>query len=205
MAAIDPRIDDYISKAPDFAKPILNHLRSIVHTACPDVKETMKWSFPHFDYAGGILCSMAAFKQHCTFGFWLGSKMKDPDKLLAPVGERTAMGHFGRIKTLANLPSDKVLIKYIHEAMGLNEKGVKIAKKVKPEAQKEIEVPSYFSDALKQNPTALAAFGKFSPSQKKEYLEWITEAKTEATRNKRMETALEWIGEGKSRNWKYAR
>lgn len=203
MAAIDPRIDEYISKAADFAKPILSHLRDVIHTACPNVEETMKWSFPHFQYAGSILCSMAAFKQHCAFGFWLGSKMKDPDKILAAVAERTAMGHFGQIKSLGDLPSDEVLIKYIREAMVLNEEGVKIAKKVKPAVGKEIEVPSYFLDALKQSPAALSAFQKFSPSHKKEYLEWITEAKTEATRDKRMATAIEWIGEGKSRHWKY--
>ncbi|MCW3107296.1 MAG: hypothetical protein JWQ09_1802 [Segetibacter sp.] len=203
MAAIDHRVDEYISKAADFAKPILNHLRNVIHIACPDVKETMKWSFPNFEYAGRILCSMAAFKQHCTFGFWLGSKMKDPDKLLSAVGEKTAMGHFGQIKTLDDLPPDRVLIKYIKEAMKLNEEGVKITKKVKPATQKEMEVPSYFLEAIKQNPAAFSTFGKFSPSHKKEYLEWITEAKTEATRNKRITTALEWIGEGKSRNWKY--
>ncbi len=203
MAAIDPRIDEYISKAEDFAKPILNHLRAVIHTACPGVKETMKWSFPHFEYAGGILCSMAAFKQHCAFGFWLGSKMKDPEKLLAKVGERSAMGHFGKIKNLGDLPSDEVLIKYIKEAMALNAEGVKISKKVKDAIQKEMEVPSYFLDALKQNSAALSAFEKFSPSHKKEYVEWINEAKTEVTRDKRIATALEWIGEGKSRHWKY--
>lgn len=203
MVAIDPRIDEYISKAADFAKPILTHLRNVVHTACPDVVETMKWAFPHFQYAGGILCSMAAFKQHCAFGFWLGSKMKDPDKLLAAAGERTAMGHFGQIKSLGDLPTDEILIKYIKEAMALNEDGVKITKKANPAVQKDIEVPSYFLDALKQRPAALTAFEKFSPSHKKEYVEWITEAKTEVTRSKRIANAVEWIGDGKSRHWKY--
>ena len=128
MPVIDPRIDEYISRSAEFAKPILSHLRSVVHKACPGVTETMKWSFPHFDYAGSILCSMASFKQHCTFGFWLGSLMPDPDKILSAVGEKTAMGHFGQIKSMKDLPSDKVLIKYIKEAMALNEKGIKIKK-----------------------------------------------------------------------------
>ena len=203
MPTIDPRIDEYIAKSADFAKPILNHIRSIVHKACPNVKETMKWSFPHFEYAGGILCGMASFKQHCALSFWLASLMSDPDKLLAPVGERTSMGNFGQIKSVYDLPSDEVLIKYIKEAMALNEKGAKLPKKEKAAASKEIEIPSYFSDALKQNETALEAFENFSPSHKREYLEWITEAKTEATRNKRIATTIEQLVEGKSRHWKY--
>ncbi|MEJ7678389.1 MAG: YdeI/OmpD-associated family protein [Segetibacter sp.] len=204
MPAQDPRLDDYISKSADFAKPVLTYLRDIVHKACPAVNETMKWSFPNFEYAGGILCSMAAFKQHCTFGFWLASLMTDPDKLLA-VGEKTSMGHFGQIKSVADLPSEEVLVKYIKEAMALNEKGAKIQRKEKAAATKEVEIPPYFLDALKENKAAFTAFEKFSPSHKKEYLEWITEAKTEATRNKRIATALEWLEEGKSRNWKYSK
>lgn len=203
MASIDPRIDDYISGSAEFAKPILQHLRNVIHTACPDVTETIKWSFPNFEYAGAILCSMAAFKQHCTFGFWLGSLMPDPDNLLKTGSEKTSMGHLGQLKSRADLPADEVLIRYIKEAMALNEKGIK-AKKEKTPAPKKIETPAYFLDALKQNPTALLAYEKFSPSQKKEYVEWMTEAKTEATRTKRMAT-VEWIAEGKTRNWKYAR
>src|SRR5215210_4745794 len=203
MAIQDPRVDEYISKSADFAKPILNHLRDIVHEACPAVKETMKWRFPNFEYAGGILCSMAAFKQHCTFGFWLASLMTDPDRLLT-LGEKTAMGHLGQIKNIADLPPEKVLVKYIKEAMLLNETGAKISKKKVSEI-KEVEVPPYFLDALRQNKTAYSTFEKFSPSHKKEYLEWITEAKSEATRNKRIATALEWLEEGKPRLWKYSK
>ncbi len=129
---------------------------------------------------------MAAFKQHCTFGFWLASLMTDPYKLLA-VGEKASMGHFGRINKVADLPSEKVLIAYIKEAMALNEKGAKIPRKEKAAATKEIEVPAYFLDALKQNEAAFSTFEKFSPSHKKEYLEWITEAKTEATRIKELQ------------------
>lgn len=202
MPTADPRIDEYILKSADFAKPILKHLRQVVHNACPDVKETMKWSFPHFEYAGSILCSMASFKQHCAFGFWLGSLMSDPKKIMSAVGEKTAMGHFGQIKDVSDLPSDQVLIKYIKEAMTLNKKGVK-ARKEKPIQTKEIEIPSYFQEALKNNKKAFEAFNKFSPSHRKEYLEWITEAKTEATRDKRVARTLEWLTEGKPRHWKY--
>jgi uncharacterized protein YdeI (YjbR/CyaY-like superfamily) len=203
MPTNNPRVDEYISKSADFAKPILTYLREIVHKACPNVQETIKWNFPNFEYAGGILCSMAAFKQHCAFGFWLASLMTDPEKLLT-IGEKTAMGHLGQIKNVADLPPEKVLIRYIKEAMLLNEKGAKISKKKVTEI-KEVEVPPYFLDALRQNETAYSNFEKFSPSHKKEYLEWITEAKSEATRNKRIATALEWLEEGKPRLWKYSK
>ncbi len=196
------KFDEYILEAADFAKPILTHLRSIIHKACPQVKETIKWSFPNFEYSGSILCSMAAFKQHCTFGFWLGSLMNDRHGLLSNVGEKTAMGHFGQIKSLEDLPSDSILVEYIKEAMSLIEKGVKVQKKEKVQL-KEPEIPDYFKSALQTNNTALSYFEKLSPSHKKEYLEWITEAKTETTRNKRVATAVEWMEEGKSRNWKY--
>jgi uncharacterized protein YdeI (YjbR/CyaY-like superfamily) len=202
MPTYDHRIDAYISRSAEFAQPILNHLREVVHKACPNVEETIKWGFPHFDYAGSILCSMAAFKQHCTFGFWLGSIMPDPNKILLAVGEKTSMGHFGPLKQLEDLPPEKILVKYIKEAMSLTDKGIKI-KKEKPAEVKDIKIPDYFSDALKKNAKAFEAYQKFSPSAKKEYLEWITEAKTIATRDKRIATALEWLEEGKPRHWKY--
>lgn len=201
MPTIDLRIDEYIIKSADFAKPILTYLRALVHTACPEVKEAIKWGCPHFEYADNILCSMAAFKQHCAFAFWLASLMQDPDKILE-AGKKKSMGHIGAIKSLNDLPPDNVLIKYIEAAMALIEKGVK-PKKEKSAASKEIQIPSYFLDALKQNNKALTTFENFSSSNKKEYLEWITEAKTEATRTKRIAAAIEWLQEGKSRNWKY--
>lgn len=197
MPTTDPRIDAYIEKSAEFAKPILEHLRKLVHKACPDVEETWKWSFPHFDYKG-VLCSMAAFKQHATFGFWKQSLMEQD----AFPSEKTAMGSFGRITSLKDLPSDKVMIGLIHQAMELNEKGVKVEKK-KPAARKELIVPDDLKKALSKNKKAQAQFDKFSYSHKKEYVEWITEAKTEPTRNKRLATTIEWLAEGKSRNWKY--
>lgn len=202
MQTYNPQIDEYISRSGYFAKPVLTYLRDIVHKACPGVKEAMKWSFPNFEYAGGILCSMAAFKQYCTFGFWRASLMEDPEKLLALAGERSSMGQLGQIKSVADLPPEEVLVRYIKEAMELNEKGTKVPRKEKP-ALKEIEIPPYFLEALEQNKSASDTFAKLSPSHKKEYLEWITEAKTEVTRNKRMAAAVEWLKEGKPRNWKY--
>lgn len=197
----DTRISVYIEKSSDFAKPILNHLRELVHKACPVVEETWKWSFPHFDYKGEMMCSMAAFKQHCAFGFWKASLMKDYEKIFS-VKEKSSMGHLGQIKNLKDLPPDKVLLSCIKEAMKLNDQGIKVVK-AKPVTKKEIKTPAYLTEALKKNKKALVTFEDLSPSHKREYIEWLTEAKTETTRNKRLESALEWMSEGKSRNWKY--
>lgn len=202
MATKDKRIDAYIARSADFAKPILNHLRTLVHKACPDVEETMKWSFPHFDYKG-MLCSMAAFKQHCAFSFWKASLMKD-SRLMEKAKSEEAMGHLGKITMIKDLPSDKIFMGYIKEAMKLNDEGVKVVK-ARPVKTKEVEVPGYFLAFLKKNRKAWANFEKFPPSHKKEYILWITEARQEATKEKRMAQALEWISEGKSRNWKYER
>jgi uncharacterized protein YdeI (YjbR/CyaY-like superfamily) len=202
MKNTDARIDAYIEKSEDFAKPILKHLRELVHAACPEIVETMKWSFPHFDYKG-IVCSMAAFKQHCAFGFWKASLMQDAHKILT--GSDEAMGQMGRIESLKDLPADKILISYIKEAVQLNERGIKLPAKSKAAENEPLNVPDYFTATLKENKKAFDAFENFSRSHRKEYVEWITEAKTEATRNRRMATAIEWLAEGKSRNWKYER
>ncbi len=202
MSQTDPRIDAYISKSADFAQPILNHLRQLVHRASPQIKETMKWSMPFFEYKG-TLCNMAAFKEHCSFGFWKGAMLADPDKILN-VKEDNSMGQLGRITSLDDLPADELLIQYIHEAILLNEQGVKVPK-AKPVAKTELLVPEYFMEFLKEYPQAQENFEKGSYSHKKEYVDWIVEAKTEATRQKRMQTAVEWLTEGKSRNWKYQR
>jgi uncharacterized protein YdeI (YjbR/CyaY-like superfamily) len=195
----DTRVDAYFDKAHPFAKPILHHLRELIHTTCPDVEETIKWSFPHFDYKGAF-CSIASFKEHCSFGFWKASLMKDAHKMKG--NNEDAMGIAGKIKRLSDLPPDNILIGWIKEAMKLNEEGVKLAARKKTEIT-ELVIPDYFTKVLSKNKKALKIFETFSPSHKKEYLQWITEAKTEDTRNRRMETALEWIGEGKGKNWKY--
>lgn len=200
MGKYDKQVDAYIAKSADFAKPILEHLRELVHEAVPDIEETIKWGFPHFDYKG-IMCSMAAFKNHSSFGFWKGAIMKDPHGVMSIVG-KTSMGSFDKIVSLKDLPSDKILKQYIREAAKLNEDDVKLVK-AKPKALKSVEVPAYFLKELKKNKKALETFQNFSNSNKKDYVEWITGAKTEDTRESRMETALEWIAEGKIRNWKY--
>lgn len=201
MATTDPRIDAYIAKSAPFAQPILTHLRKLVHKACPQAEEKMKWSMPHFDYKGEMMCSMAAFKQHCSFGFWKAALMKDP-ALMATAKSEVAMGHLGRITSLKDLPSDKQMIAYIKEAMKLNDEGIKVAKE-KPAASKVVKTPTDLMAALKKNKKALANFEKYPPSHKKEYILWIEEAKREETRAKRIEQTVEWVAEGKQRNWKY--
>ena len=200
MGKRDKRVDTYILKSADFAIPILNHLRELVHSACPDVEETLKWSFPHFNYKG-IMCSMASFKQHCAFGFWKAALMKDKS-LVANAKSEVAMGHLGKITSLKDLPNDKKMISYIKEAMKLNDMGVKVEKM--KTVRKETPVPAYFAKALTRNKKAKKVFDEFSASHRREYLEWITEAKTETTRDKRVATTLAWLEEGKSRNWKYS-
>jgi uncharacterized protein YdeI (YjbR/CyaY-like superfamily) len=197
MAQKDPRIDAYIAKSADFAQPVLRHLRELVHRVCPDVQETMKWSAPHFMYKG-MLCGMASFKTHCTFGFWKGSLVFDDN------GDRSAMGHYGRITSLDSLPSDRELTGHIRKAVKLNDEGRKVARPARGPA-KPLKVPADFAAALRKSKRARAAFDAFSPSHRNEYVEWVTEAKTEATRQKRLDTAVEWIADGKSRNWKYMR
>lgn len=197
----DERIDVYIEKSAEFAQPILNHLRAIIHKAVPDVHETMKWSFPHFEYKKSILCSMASFKQHCSFGFWLGSLMNDTDNILKSVGE-SGMGQFGKITKIEDLPSEEIITQYIYQAVQLIDSGAKLIKKPAT-TSKEIEIPTILQEALSLNEKAKATFEKFSPSHRKEYIAWILEAKTEATRERRVVTTIEWLSEGKSRNWKY--
>ncbi|WP_114779159.1 YdeI/OmpD-associated family protein [Botryobacter ruber] len=201
MQNTDPRITAYIEKAEPFAQPILHHLRQLVHQACPDITETIKWGFPHFEFKG-IVCSMAAFKKHCAFTFFKASLLTDPYQLLA-VADRASMGHLGQLKSPADLPSDEIMLQYIAEAVKLNQDNVKAPSKAKAGAKQELVVPMYFQEALEQNGQAKAAFENFSYSHRKEYVSWLTEAKTDATREKRMATALEWLAEGKSRNWKY--
>ena len=202
MATREKKIDAYIARSADFAKPILNHIRDLVHKACPDVEEKMKWSMPFFDYKGEMLCHIASFKQHAVMGFWKASLMKD-SILIENAKSETAMGHLGIITSLKELPTDKKITAWIKEAMQLTDKGIKLPAKAKPADKKELVVPDYFSKAIAKNKKAKQIFENFPPSHKKEYLMWITEAKTEETRSKRIATALELMAEGKSRLWKY--
>jgi uncharacterized protein YdeI (YjbR/CyaY-like superfamily) len=193
--------DAYIAKAAPFARPILTRLRKYVHTGCPEVEETIKWGSPHFDYKG-IFCGMAAFKSHVAFGFWKGSLLMNGKKTLGKSNEK-AMGQFGCIRSLDDLPSEKTMIGIVRRAAELHDEGVKVIRKSTP--RPALSTPAYFKAALRKSPKALAVFDGFSPSHRREYVEWVTEAKTEATRTKRLEAAVAWMAEGKSRNWKYER
>lgn len=204
MPVTDKRIDVYILNAEGFAQPILNHLRSLVHASCPDVVETIKWSFPHFEYNGAILCSMAAFKKHCAFTFWKASLMTDKYKIFAR-HEKAVMGHFGRIEKLSDLPSDKILLSYLKEAVKLNKEKTTLPAVPKSAPGKPVDAPEYLLKAITKNKQASIAYSKLSPSHKKEYIEWVTAAKTEPTRDKRINTMLQWLEEGKSRNWKHTK
>ena len=203
MGKKDPRVDAYIKKSAGFARPILTHLRSVVHAGCPDVEETLKWGFPHFMHKG-ILCSMAAFKGHCAFGFWKESLLADMQPIRTAVGDQ-AMGQFGRITALIDLPDERTLTRLVSEAATLNDRGIKVPRRARPKKPPALRVPDWFMSALRRNRRALATFEGFNYSRKKDYVEWVTEARRDLTRTSRLETALAWMAEGKERHWKYAR
>ena len=193
---MDKRIDAYIAKSPEFARPILTRIREIVHEGCPECEETLKWNAPTFMYKDAILCGMVSFKQHCIFHFWKGT-------LVVPSADKEgAGGQFGKLTKVSDLPPKKELFGYIKKAMALNEAGIKETKRpIKPKPA--LATPKELTAALKKNKAALATFVDFSPSAKREYVEWIVDAKTDDTRAKRIAQAVEWIAEGKKRNWKY--
>ena len=198
MVTKDPRIDAYIAKSADFAKPILKHLRKVVHAGCPDVVETMKWSMPHFDHKG-LMCGMAAFKEHCGFGFWKADLVLDRGE----DRETSGIGSFGPVRSLADLPNEKTLVGYVKKAAALHEAGVQVPRRIQPKKRKPLPMPADFAAALKKNAKARKTFEDFSPSHRREYIEWITEAKREETRKERLAKSLKWLAEGKARNWKY--
>lgn len=197
MGHSDPRIDAYITRAAPFAQPILAHLRAVVHQACPDVEETIKWGMPFFLHAG-LLCHMAAFKQHVAFGFWLG------ERVAATGQESAAMGQFGRIAALADLPPKRSLIALVRKAAALNEAGAKSPTRARPATPRPApELPQELAAALAHDAAAQAAFAALSPSHRREYAEWIAEAKRAETRERRVAATLLRLSEGKPLNWKY--
>ena len=200
MGKRDRRIDAYIAKSADFARPILTQLREVVHEACPDVEETMKWNLPHFMYHG-MMAGMASFKNHATFGFWKGSLVVDDKTEKAQSG----MGQFGRLTKVSDLPSKKVLASLVKKAMKLNESGTKVERPLKHAPKKAISMHPEFRAALARNKKAKTAFEGMSPSHRKEYMEWIVEAKRDETRATRLKKTIEQLSEGKSRHWKYAK
>ena len=201
MATKNPRVDAYIEKAAPFAQPVLKHLRTLIHKTCPEVEETIKWGMPSFEYKG-IWCGFASFKGHCTFGFWKAGIMKDAGVLLGKES-KSAMGNLGRITSMKDLPSDKIIIGWLKESMKLNDDGIKVPKAVTKHEKKEVVTPGWFITAVKKNKKAWTTFENASPSFKKEYVQWVTEAKTDETKDKRLKQSIEWMAEGKHRNWKY--
>ena len=193
----DPRIDAYIARQGDFARPILEHLRNAVHAACPECEETLKWSMPTFMYKGEMLGSMAAFKAHATFGFWKGSLVVGDTN-----EQKSAMGQFGKLESIDDLPAPDVLDQLIRKAMTLNEAGIKVKRPVK-HPKPELEMPDDLRAALDGNPAAKTTYDGFPPSAKRDYLEWVIEAKRPETRAKRLTDAVQWMSEGKRRHWKY--
>jgi uncharacterized protein YdeI (YjbR/CyaY-like superfamily) len=202
----DKRVDAYIANAAPFAQPVLTHLRTLIHKACPDVVEEMKWGRPFFLYGGTIVGNMSAFKEHCSFGFWgaeMGKVLKAEGLLL-----EGSMGSLGRITSVKDLPTDKKMLGYLREAVALIDTGqgetvMAVARRVVKAPKPPIEAPAEFTAALKKSKAANKAFEAFSPSCKREYVEWIAEAKRPETRERRITQAVEWIAEGKQRNWKY--
>jgi uncharacterized protein YdeI (YjbR/CyaY-like superfamily) len=195
----DPRVDAYIAGARPFAQPILRRIRKAVHAGCPEVVETIKWGMPSFEHKGPLV-GMAAFKAHCTLGFWKASLMKT----VAKGRVREAMGQFGRFESIDDVPAEGELARMVREAAALNEAGARVPRPRKAPKPPPTVPPDVLA-ALAKKKGALAAWQKFPPSHQREYIEWITEAKTEATRSRRLAAALEWVAEGKGRNWKYER
>lgn len=204
--SFDPRVDAYIAKSKPFAQPILFAIRQAVHKACPGVAETMKWSRPFFEYKGAIVGNMSAFNQHCSFGFWgeeISAVLRDIHAL-----KPGAMGSLGRLTSVKDLPSRKEMLSVLRQAVAFIDRGeytspIAARHKVVKTPLPAVETPPEFAKALKANRKAALAFAAFSPSCRKEYLEWIADAKRAQTRDKRIATAVEWISEGKQRNWKY--
>lgn len=204
--SMNPKVDAYIEKAKPFAQPILEHLRGLMHKGCPDVEEAIKWSMPFFVYKGAILANMAAFKEHCSFGFWgkeIAAVLAEAD-----VVSGEGMGTLGRITSVKDLPSDKQMLGWIRQASSFVDDGTYTSpmaarNKVVKAPKAQVEMGPEFAAALKKNKAASKVFEAFSPSCKREYIEWIADAKREETRDKRIAQAVEWIAEGKQRNWKY--
>lgn len=196
MGKRDERVDVYIAGAPEFARPILKHIRALVHETCPEVQETLKWRMPSFEYKG-MLCGMGAFKEHAVFGFWKGKLILGRD---GSDGD-DAMGQFGRLTSVKDLPSKRELAGYIKKAMALNDAGVTVKRATKPKAP--LKMPADLKAALAESRKAEAHWDEFTPAAKRDYVEWVLEAKQEATRARRIKTTVEWVAAGKKRNWKY--
>ena len=197
MPTVDPRIDAYIAKSAAYAQPLHAYVREVLHGACPEVEETLKWGMPSFTWRGKILCGIAAFKQHVTLWFWEGRAVVGDE------ASREAMGQFGRITKQSELPGKRELAGFVKQAMARVEAGAAAPAKKKPAPKPALDVPDDLSAALRRNAKARATFDGFAPGYRRDYIEWIVDAKREDTRQRRIAQAVEWLAEGKTRNWKY--
>lgn len=202
MGARNPEVDAYIAEAPDFARPILERLREAFHAGCPDIEERIKWGVPSFEYRG-MLGGMVAFKKNVGFGFWKARLIEDFVRTMGAAGKSSVMT--AKVATVKELPPKKTLVAWVKEAKRLNDEGIAEPKRAAREAKPALRTPKELADALAKAPKAKAFFATLPPSAKRDYVEWIVEAKREDTRAKRVATAVEWLGQGKRRNWKYER
>lgn len=200
MGKKSPLVDTYIEEAAPFAKPILKKLRTLFHKASPKLEESIKWGHVSFEYKG-IVGGFAAFKQHVSWGMWKASLLDDPKGAMNNEGGSSMAG--GKFADVGDLPDDDYIVGLIRQAIELNEKGVKVPSRSNPKPKAAIPMPKPFAAALSKAPKAKTFFEELAPSCKREYLEWITEAKRDETRDKRITQAIEWLSEGKKRNWKY--
>lgn len=201
MTQFNKKVNDYITKSESFAKPILEHLRQVIHDTCPEVQEDIKWGIPHYTYKGDHLLMLAGFKNHCSFSIYKAEFLKDKE-IVESIKAGKKFGYMDKLKSISELPSKKVLVSLIKEAMIINEQGIKkvIAVSDKP---KVIETPDYLVKAINANKKAKAVWESKSDAFRKDYLVWIVDAKTDVTRQKRIEQTLEWVTEGKGRFWQY--
>lgn len=200
----DKRIDAYIARAKPFAQPVLRHVRAVVHEGCADVEETIKWGFPHFYFNKKPLVGMAAFKEHAALNFWRADQIPAL-KALRLSTEKKGMGTLGRLTAVSDLPPKKTLVSWVRTAARLATTDVAVAMSTPKKVRKVLRAPSVFVAAIKKNKKAWAAYSAFSQTAKNDYIEWIVEAKTDATRERRMAEAVRWMADGKTRNWKYQR
>ncbi|MES2006117.1 MAG: YdeI/OmpD-associated family protein [Bacteroidota bacterium] len=200
MAQLNKKVTEYISNSAEFAQGIMEHLRQIIHETCPDAEEDIKWGTPHYSYKGDHLCMMGGFKNHCSFSLYKAEFIKDKEIMLS-VKAGKKFGYMDKLKSIADLPSKKILVSLLKEAMTINEKGIKKEKPVS-DKPKLVETPDYLIQRLSTDPKAKEIFNTKSNSFRKEYIVWISDAKTDETRQKRLAEAMEWIAEGKSRFWK---
>jgi len=203
VSPLNPRVDGYIAKSADFAIPILDYLRQLIHETCANVQEDVKWGIPHYSYKGDYLCMLGSYKNHCSFSLYKAEFMKDKE-IAESVKAGKNFGYMDKIKSVSELPQKQILVALIKEAMTINELGIK-KEKTKSDKPKILETPDYLIDSLNKNKEAKIVWESKSDAYRKEYLIWITDAKTEITRQKRIEQSLEWIAEGKGRFWKYAK